>query len=342
MHPIMYQGQQMLQEPEGQQDPEELFKYGRPSMYGGTMEVDAIVKPPFSTFNWRRRRLNLIAIAVCFFVPWLLFCFMFWLTSFKLFYRSPAWCFIIAIIFLVFVVVLGMKALDAIKRRFAGDVYYEPTWHIFLFLTALFAWGLGIYCGYHNFHYQMDAYYGIQNLGTYAGVDPAATQGQQLMDAGRVVFEKGVHLDLSKSMSFRNNDLYCVAPIVSANYSLAGAPETYDFWAVGLNCCCGDTVRSADFQCGEVKNIEASAGVRLMRDEDRPFYRLAVQQAVGAFGIKAKHPLFFHWVQDPIASSEAYRWEGFRQYLIGVYSHFVFQLLAVLLTTMCFARMEDP
>jgi len=335
----MYQGrQQELNNPElGEEDPTQLYKYG-PSGYGG---ADTIIKSPY--FQSRRRRLNLVAIFICLFVPWLLFCFMFWLTSFQMFYRKPALCFFIAFLALVFVIMLGVKAVEALKNSRESDgSLYEPTWYVFLFITALFAWVLGIYCGYHNFYYRMEAYYGLQNLGNYAGVDPHTTPGQQLMDGGRVVFQPGTHLDLARSMSFRNNDLYCVVPIVRSNCSnCMDAPETYDFWAVGVNCCCGDTVRAANFQCGEYKNNQASAGLRLMKDEERPFYRLAVQQAVGAYGIKSNHPLFFHWVSDPVAATESYRWEGHRQYLIGVYLHFAFQLLCVCLTTCAFSRMGD-
>lgn len=100
----------------------------------------------------------------------------------------------------------------------------------------------------------MQPYYDIENLNTYPSINPAQEKGQQYMDAGRVYFADGTHLDKDFAHAFMNLDLYCVAPIVNGDDPL----ETYDFWAVGINCCSGV---SPDFRCGEFNNPHARAGL---------------------------------------------------------------------------------
>jgi len=264
----------------------------------------------------KRRRINLLALVVNLLLPFAVFAVALSVLSFKLHYQRPilAW----NIVFSGFLLA-GLMWFAAYKARKRDS---DPMWYTFAAIAILLATLFGALLGDVNFRYHMQPYYDMENLNTYPNVNPAEDKGQQLMDAGRVYFTDGTELDRSKSMSFKDLDLYCVAPIVSGNNQLA----SYDFWAVGLNCCqdAGST-----FRCGEYNNPYARSGFRLLREEQRPFYRLAVQQAEAAFNIKSQHPLFFVWTQDPVAMMNKYRSEGYRLAVIGLAAYFVFNLACV-------------
>merc|ERR1719240_914960 len=125
-----------------------------------------------------------------------------------------------------------------------------------------------------NFTFNYQPYYDVMNLESYPNVDPSQMNGQQVMDAGQVGFVSGVTVDTSKSMGFYNLEWYCVAPIIKDKVRT----PSHDFWAVGTNCCGGPSTAPTKFKCGEYNNPSAQSGLRLMKDSQRPFFRLAVQQ----------------------------------------------------------------
>merc|ERR1719436_2231891 len=245
--------------------------------------------------------------------------------SFSFHYQRPAMTWFLVILGLVATAILAFMAYQTKQRE------REEMWYTFSTLALLVATITAAIFGDINFWFNMQPYYDIENLNTYPSVNPAREKGQQLMDAGRVYFADGAGLDLRKAMGFKNLDLYCVAPIVNGQEQLA----SYDFWAVGINCCSGV---SSDFRCGEFNNPHARSGLRLMRDDQRPFYRLAVQQAEAAYNLKATHPLFFYWMQDPVAEMNSYRDDGFKYYLLGIFTHFAFNLFCVVCATVGFSK----
>lgn len=273
----------------------------------------------------KRRRMNLVAICLNIFLPWFLFCTLYACLSFTFHYQHPtaAW----GLVFLGFLVSLVMAFL-ALRAK-ARD--RDPMWYTFGALACFIATCLAAFFGDMNFWYNMQPFYDIENLNTYPSVNPAREKGQQLMDAGRVYFADGTTLDMQKAMGFKNLDIYCAAPIVNGQEQLA----SYDFWAVGINCCSGV---SSDFRCGEFNNPHARSGLRLMRDDQRPFFRLAVQQAEAAYNIKATHPLFFYWMQDPVAEMNSYRDDGFKYYLLGIFTHFAWNLFCVVCAVVGFSK----
>lgn len=273
-----------------------------------------------------RRRMNLVAICANLFLPWFLFCWIFAFLSFNIHYSTPALAKASAVagVGIIFITVfLGYRA-----RKRGNDAM----WFNFSTLAFLIAVPAAYVLGNLNFWWYMHPYYDIETLNTYPMVNPAFDKGQQLMDAGRAYFTGGTRLDRTKAVAFKNNNVYCAAPIVSGDSD--DKLSTYDFWAVGTNCCSGG---KSEFHCGEYNNPNARAGLRFVRDADRPFLRLAVQSAEAAFNIKATHPIFFYWVQDPIAELNSYREDGFRFFLIGIYAHFFFNLICVTCAAMSFS-----
>lgn len=279
----------------------------------------------------QRQRLNVVPVFQCLLLPWLFFCVIHAVMCFHWHYAQRPVCFAVVGAGLVLVLVLGGVAVYSGVRKArsarAGEPMKPPSWLIFFAVTSLAAWVLAVVLGDLNFWTNMQPYYDYANLNEHWRVDPSQIQGQELMDAGRIHFTNNTVVDVQRSMGFRNLDMYCVAPItVKAPEGTLKPLETYDFWAVGLDCC---SANSADFHCGEFANPNAHQGLRLLRDEQRPFFRLAIQQAEAAHSIKATHPLFFYWTADATSEMESFRMDGYRYFLVGMLAHFAWQLLCV-------------
>jgi len=280
-------------------------------------------------FVLRRRRLNLVPICLGLFLPWLIFCMTLAMLSFWMHYKLPGLCLTLVITIACVGGITCMQSAYTLFRMLTHDAALEepdregPSWMLFISASVLVALLCAVSLGNRNFWNNMQPYYDLKGLGTYEGVDPLKMRGQELMDAGQVTFAAGTHLDLTRSVGFRNQDTFCVAPITSSIVAGSSSPPaSYDFWAVGKNCCSGNI---ADYHCGKYGSKRAHAGVRMVRDDDRAFYRLAVQQAQSAFNIKAVHPLFFHWVEEPNGEIEGDRLNGYRFVLISMFGYFGFQ-----------------
>mmetsp|Transcript_151013 Transcript_151013/g.263121 ORF Transcript_151013/g.263121 Transcript_151013/m.263121 type:complete len:319 (-) Transcript_151013:79-1035(-) len=304
----------------------------KPQLYGGFGGFSNEAK----FVRRQRQRMNAVSVFQCLFAPWLFFCVIYAVTSFELHYSTPWLCWTIVTVGVLIVLACGGLAAVAIRSKMKNDESSEPSWFVFLFITMAVALTCGAVLGNLNFWTFMQPYYDYTNLNSYQGVDVSRIHGEQLMDAGRVQFTEGTRLDLRRSMGFKNLDTYCVAPITTGPPGVDLPLASYDFWAVGLNCCSGDM---ADFSCGEFNNPAARGGLRLLADNERSFYRLAVQQAEAMYHLKAVHPLFFYWAQDPVAEMTSWKQEGYKFYFIGIFVHFLWQLLSVGLATMGFSKM---
>lgn len=305
----------------------------KPQLYGGFGGFS--VDPRF--VRRQRQRMNMVAVCQCLFFPWLTFCLVYALTSFSLHYNSPWLCWLLVSVFALITAAIGVGALLALRAKFKNDENREPTWFVFLFITMTIAVVVGAVLGNMNFTTFMQKYYDYDNLAEYKYVDVSQNRGAQVMDGARLSFIEGTALDLRKAMGFKNLNTYCVAPItVSTSDNVRAELSSYDYWAVGMNCCSGDLT---DFHCGAYNNPKARGGLRLLQDDQRPFFRLAVQQAEAMYHIKATHPLFFYWSEDPTKEMESWKEEGYKFFFLGMLVHFCWQLLCVVLGIVGFSKM---
>jgi hypothetical protein len=301
------------------------------------------LKPP--SFQSREgKRINVVGIFAGLFVPWLLFTLVMAVLTFHLHFKMPQLCWVLAGVGIVVALAFGGLAVQKANQLIAHDPKYFPTWYAFIFITGFIGVVLGALLGNSNFWHNMKAYYELQNLNDYSLVDPTRMKGQQMMDAGRVQFLVNSTVDTRRAYAFQNVETYCVAPITVESSAL-GSPTplfSYDFWAVGMNCCSGDATTAnpmaVNFSCGPVGDLSAHEGVRWMKDSERGFLRLAVQQAESAHKITAIHPLFFHWTANAVEDVYNYKATGYKWFAEGMVIFFVVQVCLVSIVSCLVAR----
>lgn len=305
---------------------------GKAQYYGSEQQMEQGWRTNQAFFvKGQRQRLNIVPVCQCLLLPWLFFCGIYAVMSFNLHYSKPTLCVVIVgiggLLVLVVGAFAGTAALKKWRGRRDGEPPKVPSWTVFMFISILAAWSLGVVLGNLNFGANFQPFYDYKNLNVHWGIDPATTPGQELMDAGRFYFTNRSVLDLRRSMGFRNLDTYCVAPVTVKSKDNTLEPlASYDFWAVGIGCCEGNT---ADFHCGQFNDPRAHQGLRLLRDDQRSFFRLAVQQAEATYGIRAKHPLFFTWTRDCEAEMDTFREDGYKFFMIGMLGFFGWQTVCV-------------
>lgn len=261
---------------------------GDDAMYaGGAAGTPLLPKGPTGPAAEQLARLvHQMSVSICFVLP----CVVFAGTCFARTFGASQGIAVVAPVILLIV----LTAVVAWRRKAAN--YKQLPWHLLLITSTAFSWIVAMVLGSQN-RSILSPYYAFSSMPTYLDVDTHDTTGQLFMDAGRILFKAGTHIDVSKAIGFKSSLVYCVAPIVTT-----GPPSTsYDFWAVGIGCCSSTSGPQADFQCGDVTNRDAAAGLRLLDAGPRAFFRLAVQQAEAAYGIEARHPIFLQWMQDPVA-----------------------------------------
>lgn len=309
-----------------------------PHMHGPVPAYYSFERKPFGGHKVHRPNLGMVATFAL--LPTLLYAGVCGASCLYLRYANPGFTETIwalgAIVVLAFGYMAWKASGEAHQPHHDSGAGERARWGGLIAAGCLAALLAGIVMGDWNFYTHLQPYFDIIQLQHYDNVDTSVMSGNEMMDAGHILFKEGTFVDLRKSMGFHNVEWYCVAPITTSGAQIS----SYDFWAIGLNCCNGPPSggASTQFACGEFNNMAARSGLRLMHEEQRPYYRLAVQQAQAAYGINADHPLFFYFLQDPVAEVNSYRDNGFKYFMLSCFIFCFCNLLAAVFAWIWFSK----
>lgn len=298
-------------------------------MYGAT-EVDD--RDTIKTFfvPGKRRRLNWVGLAFSYVLAPMFFIFVITLLSSEYRFHHPKR----AYIYSMFAVVVAL--MEGVYARSFRVRDREPMWLGFIFLSIMVAIVCGTIAGNYNFNQYMQPYYDITSLNEYPNINVGLDRGDTYLDAGFLGFSDGTELELNMPGAYRHGEMYCAVPIVNRNVD-SGVPKTgtYDYWAVGKNCC-GDPV--GVFRCGDWHNPASRSGLREINLEDRPNYLLAVEQATVKYSIHSDYPILVRWVQNPLDIALEYKVRGNEMWTICVGAYFVINSVFCFIAMLFFSR----
>jgi hypothetical protein len=265
-------------------------------------------------------------------VPPLDFLYVFTMLTFSMHFSYPrfVWVFVLIGFVPVFISLMLARGAGAFRHYDSQVAAAGAKWHRLTAILFSFAFVSAAIAGELNYWYFSHVFYYLDSMKTYSNINPAETDGVRLMDAGKVFFSEGSRVATDMGMSYTTWDVYCVAPITTDEgmASQGNSLSTYDLWAVGVNCC-----RSADtnFHCGAYGDPAARAGLRQISENQRGFFRLAVEQAEAAYNIRSAHPVFFYWTQDPAEQESDFFTDAFANWVMLTSIHFVANLFVVIL-----------
>lgn len=191
--------------------------------------------------------------------------------------------------------------------------------HIVVAILLWFVVIIGGLCGDACYWENDRPYYTYEGSAAYFNIDPYVDKGKAYMDAGKVYFKEGSYVEIDKATGVRMSGIYCVAPIVRQpienqgsvqEVGLSGPLETpkagtFDWWAVGKDCC--DPMFGANYKCTDSRNPYARSGLRMVDDESREYFLMAIQEWTSQYNLPAVHPQLFWWVQDPLISEDSFK-----------------------------------
>jgi len=300
---------------------------------GGSKVMNPLLKDrlhkPRNVFSpGHRIRMNIVPMFLMIFIPWGIFLFISGLAAFNVMYMRPGVCYAV----LAFAILMWAASLLVALERRRNDP--EPGWYMFFAIVTGIAVFVGWYLGNGIYNTYSFPYYQVRDLKVISNLDANKENGQNVMDAGMFYFAEGNKIDAMRAWHFKQKTLYCVAPIIKGEFPNVPQTQSFDFWAVGKDCCSSS---ASDFRCGAYNNPLARGGIRNLNDHDRAFYRLAIEQASALYGIQSSHPVMFEWSQDPLQEVNSWNTHGFTKYLVYVSFAFVFFTFAMAMATCKFA-----
>jgi hypothetical protein len=162
----------------------------------------------------------------------------------------------------------------------------------------------------------------------YQQIDPLTVGGMRLQDSSIVFFNESAGVDRARTGCLKNGATYCLAPVMFANNTAGTAGKNsaqlpypqneppnydifnsdfthrqqYDIFMVGTECC----TCPGEFRCGDWNKPGALGGMRVLDEGTQQFYKLASQDWATTYGKRVVHPIFYEWVNDPMAVYQAW------------------------------------
>merc|ERR1719188_819370 len=108
-----------------------------------------------------KRRLNVVAVCLNLYVPWIVFCLVLCMLTFFMHWKAPSACYaIVAVLYVVFGGGAAAMLVDLVRRwYFQHDSFGRSSWLLFFFFTNLAATIVGqalgnyIYFNYSETHF---------------------------------------------------------------------------------------------------------------------------------------------------------------------------------------------
>jgi len=236
---------------------------------------------------------KLMARKILVIAPWMVFLWVFFLWV-----VLPQFSFLACI---CLTVLLAMASLGMIWVWHSGK-RWGPVSFLSLGLLCLLATASGMGVGLFGWHHYWRQFWWIHTGHNISGTR-AATPAMSRMDAAVLHFNRyeGDAVDNTRSAGYKDDRLYCVAPILSPD-TAGSAKPLVNYWAVGIDCC----QQTGSFTCEDSRDYRAEQAVVMLKKGfpcpgcDHERFEKAVIKAEAVHGlVSAPGALYVLWVKTP-------------------------------------------